>query len=213
MRFGTMTELSGESTLSPTLPRQGRRIAISYPNFLVGRALIEFVKSKLLHPADTVDLVHVFPAAREGSDVNPMKEVMRGTLKLMRAMTLQRQEATDISEADTVNFGAAELEGYNVNLNVTLRGEAKAQLVKYVEDERVDLLVIGARSRNVVQTTLTGASISSHLIDHADCPVLVVPHAFLGIEEEDEAQESALSIAPASPTMPLLPGRQPPSLT
>lgn len=46
---------------------------------------------------------------------------MKGTLKLMRAMTLQKAGSNEVSELDSINFGASELEGFNVNLNVILK--------------------------------------------------------------------------------------------
>lgn len=48
-------------------------------------------------------------------------QVMKGTLKLMRAMTLQKTGLNEVSELDSINFGASELEGFNVNLNVILK--------------------------------------------------------------------------------------------
>lgn len=46
----------------------------------------------------------------------------------------------------------------------------------------------------------SGGSVSSHLIDHAPCPCLVVPSAHMGIDDgRDTADEEALGTSPTSP--------------
>ncbi|KAL6778349.1 hypothetical protein ACKKBG_A17860 [Auxenochlorella protothecoides x Auxenochlorella symbiontica] len=200
MRFGSGPETSAESVVSPggTFPPP-RRIAIAYPTLAIGRALLQMARERVLQPSDTIDIVHVFP--RDDAD-NPMKEVMKGTLKLMRAMTLQKAGSNEVSELDSINFGASELEGFNVNLNVILKGERKSQLSQYLETEKIELLIIGARSSNALQKTLSGGSTSSHLIDNGACPVMVIPYVAMGITEEDEGYGSPDA---SSPTMPLSP--------
>jgi hypothetical protein len=51
--------------------------------------------------------------------------MVRETMKLMRAMTLQRDSdlatAAEVTRDNSIEFGAAELAGYNLQLNVTLQ--------------------------------------------------------------------------------------------
>lgn len=200
MRLCHTPEPSAPSVAGPAAPGPPpRRIAIAYPSLSVGRALMQVARDRVLEPADTVDVVHVYP---ETADLgNPMRDVVRGTLKLVRAMTHPRAGAGEpLSEAETINFGAAELEGFKVNLNVVLRGDLRAQLPAYVEREGVDLLIIGSHSANAYQTKLSGGTTSGFLMEHAGCPVMVVPHAALGSTDGDEhGAEQPISPTAASP--------------
>jgi nucleotide-binding universal stress UspA family protein len=54
---------------------------------------------------------------------------------------------------------------------------------------RVDLLVTGSRAYGPVRTVLLG-SVSRHLVDNADCPVLVVPRS-AEAEVDREPQKAA----------------------
>lgn len=49
-------------------------------------------------------------------------------------------------------------------------------LVRACSDGRVDLLVTGSRGYGPVRSVMLGGA-SRHVVDHAPCPVLVVPHA------------------------------------
>ncbi len=58
---------------------------------------------------------------------------------------------------------------------VSLRefGHAAAQIVRVAEREEADLIVLGSRGLNVLETLLLG-SVSDHVVRHAHCSVLVV---------------------------------------
>ena len=58
-------------------------------------------------------------------------------------------------------------------------GDPREVLLRLVEDERVDLIVLGSHGRTGLAKLLLG-SVSSHVVTHAHCSVLVVkedPHA------------------------------------
>lgn len=58
-----------------------------------------------------------------------------------------------------------------------LEGDAREQLLQLVEDERVDLLVVGSRGHGHLARLMLG-SVSSHAVTHSRCSVLVVkPYA------------------------------------
>ena len=54
-----------------------------------------------------------------------------------------------------------------------LRGDVRDELVKLVEAERVDLVVLGSHGRTGLSKLLMG-SVASHVVTHAPCSVLVV---------------------------------------
>ncbi|WP_270180759.1 universal stress protein [Alkalihalobacillus sp. CinArs1] len=59
---------------------------------------------------------------------------------------------------------------YEINM---LRGDPSVTLVKYAEENEVDLIVMGTRGLNVLQEMVLG-SVSHQVIQKASCPVLVV---------------------------------------
>jgi nucleotide-binding universal stress UspA family protein len=52
-------------------------------------------------------------------------------------------------------------------------GDPREALLRLVEDERIDLLVLGSHGRTGLAKLLLG-SVSSHVVTHAHCSVLVV---------------------------------------
>ena len=57
-------------------------------------------------------------------------------------------------------------------------GDPREVLLRLVDDERVDLIVMGSHGRTGLAKLLLG-SVSSHVVTHAHCSVLVVkedPH-------------------------------------
>ena len=55
----------------------------------------------------------------------------------------------------------------------TPTGDPREALLRLVEDERVDLIVLGSHGRTGLAKLLLG-SVSSHVVTHAHCSVLVV---------------------------------------
>ena len=54
-----------------------------------------------------------------------------------------------------------------------LFGPAPDQIVKFAEDEHVDLIVMGSHGRGWLGRILMG-SVAEHVLRHANCPVLIV---------------------------------------
>ena len=79
-------------------------------------------------------------------------------------------------EMDDAADQIARASGIDVAVRLTA-GRAGPEIVRASED--VDLLVTGSRSYGPARSVLLG-SVSRHLIDHASCPVLVVPRSAEG---------------------------------
>lgn len=94
----------------------GRKVAIAYNSFTVGSRLMELAKRLILLPQDEIFIVHCFPFS---------KKVVKQTKNILRtiAMGLPVPGLTDedVSEDNSVEFGAKELAGYSIHLNVVLR--------------------------------------------------------------------------------------------
>ncbi|KAL4451801.1 hypothetical protein ABPG75_007463 [Micractinium tetrahymenae] len=176
----------------------GRRIAVAYNSFSVGRGLLQFARDKVLTRNDTVYICHVF------SNQNP---VVKETIKFMRAVTLQKSDSLsdEVTRDNSYQFGAAELAGYNVQLGVTLQGDAKSAISSFCESEEIELLIIGSRSGGKIRKRLSGGGVSSHLIDNASCPCLVVPYKWMGVDDGGTIDEE-LASSPSSPAAASLSG-------
>ena len=100
--------------------------------------------------------------------------VESGVPLLIEVSEPQRKHAAELvakAEAELREAGIAS-EGR------TPTGDAREALLRLIGDERVDLVVMGSHGRTGLSKLLLG-SVSSHLVTHARCSVLVVkedPH-------------------------------------
>jgi nucleotide-binding universal stress UspA family protein len=75
---------------------------------------------------------------------------------------------------ETLDKARARLDGKGLNVRtVEAHGEAGDAVVRVAKDEGADLIVVGTRGRNVAQRAVLG-SVSSDVVHHAECDVLVV---------------------------------------
>jgi nucleotide-binding universal stress UspA family protein len=54
-------------------------------------------------------------------------------------------------------------------------GSAAAEIVKYANDQKADLIVVGSHGRGVVDRLVMG-NVAERVVRQAACPVMVVPH-------------------------------------
>jgi nucleotide-binding universal stress UspA family protein len=94
--------------------------------------------------------------------------------------------AEQVTETRTLVAGAeAELRAAGFATESRLpTGDPREVLLRLVEDERVDLIVMGSHGRTGLAKLLLG-SVSSHVVTHAHCSVLVVK------EDAHETHENA----------------------
>lgn len=104
----------------------------------------------------------------------PSAGVESGVPLLIEISEPQRQQAVALvarAEAELREAGIATEERIPT-------GDPREALLRLVADERVDLLVVGSHGRTGLSKLLLG-SVSSHVVTHARCSVLVVkeePH-------------------------------------
>ena len=66
------------------------------------------------------------------------------------------------------------LNGANVNYKTTvLRGTPGPEIVKYANEQKVDLVIIGSRGLNSLQEMVLG-SVSHKVMKRVNCPALIV---------------------------------------
>ncbi|HJF33515.1 MAG TPA: universal stress protein [Sporosarcina psychrophila] len=56
---------------------------------------------------------------------------------------------------------------------ITLKGNPSQEIIKYVNSEEIDQLVIGSRGLNTFQEMVLG-SVSHKVMKHVDCPITIV---------------------------------------
>lgn len=65
-------------------------------------------------------------------------------------------------------------QGLDVKM-VILRENPGESIVRFAEKEKIDLIIIGCHNRSSIERFLLGlGSVSNYVINHANCPVLVV---------------------------------------
>lgn len=68
----------------------------------------------------------------------------------------------------------AELAGVKYEVKI-LKGEPGPTLVKYINENKFDLVVLGSRGLNTVQEMVLG-SVSHKVAKRSECPVMIVKH-------------------------------------
>jgi nucleotide-binding universal stress UspA family protein len=91
---------------------------------------------------------------------------------------LQKEYASEVLKEVEV---AASADGVPVE-TVMLRGLAADEIVRFADEREAELIVIGSRGWGAVRRLLFG-SVSSGVLHHAQCPVLVVPAVATEIKE------------------------------
>ncbi|WP_303969063.1 universal stress protein [Sporosarcina ureae] len=56
---------------------------------------------------------------------------------------------------------------------IMLKGNPSQEIIQYVNEKKIDILVIGSRGLNTIQEMVLG-SVSHKVMKHVDCPVTVV---------------------------------------
>ena len=56
---------------------------------------------------------------------------------------------------------------------ITLKGNPSQEIIKYVNSEEIDQLVVGSRGLNTFQEMVLG-SVSHKVMKHVDCPITIV---------------------------------------
>lgn len=86
----------------------------------------------------------------------------------------QSPESLDLKREQKINpiIKLAEAEGLDTKTTI-LRGNPSQEIIKYVNAEAIDKLILGSRGLNVFQEMILG-SVSHKTMKHVDCPVTIV---------------------------------------
>ncbi|WP_077603867.1 universal stress protein [Oceanobacillus sojae] len=83
-------------------------------------------------------------------------------------------EAIDVERRKKNSKVIQYLQDVNANFKTTiLRGKPGPEIVKYADDQKVDIIVIGSRGLNTLQEMVLG-SVSHKVMKRAHCPALIV---------------------------------------
>lgn len=120
-------------------------------------ALMEAIKVAKMSGGE-ITVIHVYPSW--GTVIVDSKEAIPEILKSEAEGILAQAEK--ISRA----------EGFKVE-TLMVNGKEAQQIVKVANDQNFDLIVMGARGKNVIKEFFLG-SVSSGVLKNASCPVLIV---------------------------------------
>ncbi|EIE27643.1 hypothetical protein COCSUDRAFT_64320 [Coccomyxa subellipsoidea C-169] len=137
-----------------------RKVCLAFESVEVGQHMLAWATKYCLFPDDEVYIVHCLSkslmklANKRGNEVGP--------------------EVVEEVDGDAVN----------VVSNTQLKDEPKSGLCDFLEENSIDLVIVGYVSTSRLRKTLNlgQASLSSHLLHHAPCPTLVIPFKSLSSE-------------------------------
>ncbi|MGG1215376.1 universal stress protein [Micromonospora provocatoris] len=122
------------------------------------RAAKEAVKVAACHESALIDVVYVADFERSKSDV----------------LHASSSEALDLERRKKNSKVLQFLNESKVNYKITiLRGRPGPEIVKYANEQKVDLVVIGSRGLNALQEMVLG-SVSHKVMKRVNCPALIV---------------------------------------
>lgn len=130
--------------------------------------------------------LHILHVFRTGDDVGQLyqhPDLMRDSPEVTRF--LASLEATDsISSAAAVAEAVAEVDDPLAGVDVvraTRIGVPADEIVTYVKSHQIDLIVIASHGKTNWQQLFAG-SVTTGVIQHAPCPVLVIPRGAIAAE-------------------------------
>jgi len=139
-------------------------------DYLAEFSLPEDVDVRVMHvlpPEPMPDLVgRSWPVGAEMVMPVPSREMEEATKQ--QADAEQREGEVLLAQSE-VNFSAS---GIRVD-SVLVRGDAATEIINYIKDNKIDLVVVGSRGLSRVGGWLLG-SVSRKLVHYAGCSVLIV---------------------------------------
>lgn len=122
------------------------------------RAAKEAVKVASIHKDSIIDVVYVVDTGKSKSDV----------------LHSNSRDAIDFERRKKNSKVIQFLKEANVHYKTTiLRGDPGPEIVKYANEQKVDLEVIGSRGLNALQEMVLG-SVSHKVMKRVNCPALIV---------------------------------------
>jgi nucleotide-binding universal stress UspA family protein len=119
-------------------------------------------------------LLHVISSEMRYED-HAVNEVGNGILPSSPSVKLA--EATYLQAYRWLeSMGLSTRDGTNISIEIQVvvaLDSVPSEIVNYAEKNKIDFIIIGAR-RNTRQEKMLLGSVASHVITHAQCPVLVV---------------------------------------
>lgn len=122
------------------------------------RAAEHAVKLATYLPKACLEVIYV-------ADYNKVKDEL---------LTSQNQEGLALKREQKVHPVLNLTKETNINTKlITLKGNPSQEIIKYVNQTAIDLLVLGSRGLNTFQEMVLG-SVSHKVMKHVNCPVTIV---------------------------------------
>jgi nucleotide-binding universal stress UspA family protein len=152
-----------------------RRILLVTDGSPYSQQAVQYLGSLPLPGGARVEVMHILPpppnqlilqdASFGGMRVAPLEEVFEMESALHAKEEREGQELLET----TVNSLPPRL----VPISVLRRGDAATEIINYVKEQKIDLIVTGSRGLSQVRSWLMG-SVSRKLVHYSGCSVLVV---------------------------------------
>lgn len=156
-----------------------RKVAVAIDGSVYSDKALEFLPCFHLAQGTQVKLLHVLPPIPSPEMMARVwpGEMVVGSSFSLRELEENFQHQAELEEREgrsllaQAQAGLA-LQGLAADV-VLLRGDAATEMIKYIQEENIDLMIAGSRGLGRVRGWLLG-SVSRKLLHYAGCSVLVV---------------------------------------
>lgn len=171
-RLGSPTLSRLASTPAGLLMPFNRRVCIAYDHSGPGRYLMNWAAQNVLFPSDVVFVVRAIPKKKESAKKESGKKDARDS-----------DDSSSVGKDSikqlpfTILSGAKQLQTHQI------QGNAKSNICQFVENESIDLLVIGTYKAKVKKVGLTARKVALYMFNKCACPTLVATLTEEGVSE------------------------------
>ncbi|KAJ3415468.1 hypothetical protein HDV05_004910 [Chytridiales sp. JEL 0842] len=187
---GSGYEDRGYEETEEALPHANRKVAVAIDGSVHSdRALEWLLDNFMLKEGDMVILLNARPII-----------ATTGKLMLKSTDTLATQEAEARAESHQLLQRSAQRIRARVPAvavqAIALRGDARHELVRKVDEMNVDAFIMGSRGLGALKRTFVGST-SDYCVHHANCPVVIVRYedSELAAKDRNRQDEGAERIA------------------
>jgi nucleotide-binding universal stress UspA family protein len=156
-----------------------RKVAVATDGSPYSERALDFLGCFQLEQGTALELLHVLPPIPSPEVIARAwpTDVVVGSTFSLRELEINFQRQAELEEQDgrrLLGVTQERLAAMGLEVRpVLLRGDAATEMIQYIQEDNIDLVIVGSRGLGQVRGWLLG-SVSRKLLHYAGCSVLVV---------------------------------------
>lgn len=151
-----------------------RRVLVPTAFSELSRRAAEYVPQVLHGPDAEVHVLHVIPPGAFAGDAAAASVAGAG-IPAAGAAGAGVGDAMEAGKRGTESFAQEQFAQLDARLTTaTALGDPAAEIVRYAAEHSIDLILMGTHADGILKRLIFG-SVSKAVLEHAPCPVLLVP--------------------------------------